>query len=117
MFVYGSLKPGESRWPSLAEFCDPAYAPHFDEVDGQLWDTGYGWPALTSGDARVPGVVVTLRSERVDDALGRLDEIEGVDRGLFERIEVKTRSGERCWTYRWPAGTDGFTPVDGVWSR
>ena len=43
VFVYGTLMPGHLRWEVLA----PHAAEHRPaSVDGVLWDTGRGWPAL-----------------------------------------------------------------------
>jgi gamma-glutamylcyclotransferase (GGCT)/AIG2-like uncharacterized protein YtfP len=115
LFVYGTLKPGQSRWPALAPFVDPLEPVVAAEVEGRLWATPWGWPALTPGTGPVRGVLVTLRPDRVEDALARLDEIEGVDTGLFERVAAKTSAGTVCSIYLWPKGTDGFTLLDGEW--
>ena len=115
LFVYGTLKPGQSRWPALAPFVDPLEPVVAAEVDGQLWATPWDWPALTAGSGTVRGVLVTLHPDRVEDALARLDAIEGVDTGLFERVTVKTRAGRVCSIYLWPKGTDGFTLLDREW--
>ncbi|MGY1601666.1 gamma-glutamylcyclotransferase [Geodermatophilus sp. SYSU D00815] len=115
VFVYGTLKPGRSRWPALAPFVDGDADLRGTTVRGRLWDTGHGWPAMTAGDADVPGVVVPLDPARAAAALRRLDAVEGVATGLFERVEVTTAEGTACWTYRWPGATAGFVPVDGAW--
>jgi gamma-glutamylcyclotransferase (GGCT)/AIG2-like uncharacterized protein YtfP len=115
LFVYGTLKPGQSRWPALAPFVDPLQPAVAAEVEGQLWATPWGWPALTAGTGSVRGVLVTLRHDRVEDALARLDEIEGVDTGLFERVAAQTSDGTVCSIYLWPKGADGFTLLDGEW--
>ncbi|SET22008.1 hypothetical protein [Geodermatophilus poikilotrophus] len=41
VFVYGTLKPGRSRWPALEAFVVPGSA---DEttVRERLWETPYG---------------------------------------------------------------------------
>lgn len=115
LFVYGTLKPDQSRWLSLAPFVDPLEPAVAAEVDGQLWATPWGWPALTTGTGTVRGVLLTLQRDLVDDALARLDEIEGADTGLFERVTAKTRAGTVCSMYLWPSNTGGFTLLDGQW--
>jgi gamma-glutamylcyclotransferase (GGCT)/AIG2-like uncharacterized protein YtfP len=115
LFVYGTLKPGQSRWPALAPFVDPLEPVVAAEVKGRLWATPWGWPALTPGTDPVRGVLVALHRDRVADALARLDEIEGVDTGLFERVATATCAGTLCSIYMWPRDTEGFTLLEGGW--
>jgi gamma-glutamylcyclotransferase (GGCT)/AIG2-like uncharacterized protein YtfP len=115
VFVYGTLKPGCSRWSALAPFVDEEAGTRETTVRGRLWDTGRGWPAITAGDADVPGVLVPLDLARAAEALARLDAVEGVDLGLFERVRDTTADGTACWTYRWPGATSGFAPVESAW--
>lgn len=101
LFVYGSLKPGESRWRSL----QPLLTPHVAVdavVPGLLYDTQYGYPAAVlsaSSDTLVPGVVVELDEPAI--ALNLVDEIEGTGAGLFSR-QLVAASGRACWAYTWP---------------
>src|SRR4051794_12154075 len=106
VFVYGTLKPGHSRWPQLAPFADED--PITDAIHGSLWRTPYGWPAATKGNRSIPGAVVRLRPRKKADALALLDRIEGVDAGLFQRSIVTTEKRQRCWVYVWHHSTDGF---------
>lgn len=111
LFVYGTLKPGESRWPSLAAFTRGRGSAA--AVSGTLYDSGRGWPAavFASGSgAQVPGIVVSLEHDLLDAALARLDEIEGVDRGLFHRVVVDV-DGRQCWAYHWPGETAALTVI------
>lgn len=114
VFVYGSLKPGRLRWPALEPHADVS-ALRDSTVRGRLWQTPYGWPALTAGTDDVPGVVVPLLLAHTAVALATLDRIEGVASGLFERVATTTADGEECWVYRWPGSTAGFTVVPGAW--
>jgi len=110
LFVYGTLMPGEERWPLLEPLAAPD-APEAATAAGLLYRTPYGWPAAAFEPARpgvVPGLVVALRDPGT--ALPVLDEIEGTATGLFERRVIKTTAGE-CWAYHWPGPTSGFQPI------
>lgn len=115
LFVYGTLKPGHGRWPILIPHLEPGAPFVDDEVDGRLWATPWGWPALTAGTETVRGVLVELWRDGIDAALAELDAVEGVGSGLFKREEIVTRSGATCWVYVWPNPTDGFEPVHEAW--
>ena len=107
VFVYGTLLPGEERWPLL----EP-YAVSWQEtsVAGALFDTGYGYPALILGEeGEVPGVSVELDPARLDAAVRLLDRIEG-DGHLYRRVDVQTRVGP-AFTYEWLGGTDGMLRI------
>lgn len=113
VFVYGTLMPGHLRWDVLA----PHVAEHRPAtVDGTLWDTGRGWPALcVSAGARarpVPGHLVRLADHPAADVLAQLDEIEGVDRGLFRRVALDV-DGTPAWTYETLEPSDGWRSIDG----
>ncbi len=112
VFVYGTLMPGQLRWPSLEPYattCTPA------SVTGRLWDTGRGYPAIRFDidGGPVPGFLVALAPERVDDAMARLDHIEG-EGVLYRRVEVVT-SGGRATSYEWLGPTDGLTLLVAGW--
>jgi gamma-glutamylcyclotransferase (GGCT)/AIG2-like uncharacterized protein YtfP len=97
LFVYGTLMPGQVRWPILGRFAtgSPATA----SVDGTLYNTGYGFPALfPEGSGTVPGIVIPLNPEQLDEALVVLDAIEGTASGLFRRAWVKL-GGSGAWVY------------------
>lgn len=103
LFVYGTLMPGHLRWDVLE--------PHALDwwpaaVEGRLYDTGRGWPAavFAPGDDLVRGWAVALRPEVVEVVLIHLDAVEGVDRGLFRRVEVPLLGGEPATAYQ--LGTD-----------
>lgn len=113
VFVYGTLKPGQRRWPILAPFVSASEAAVPAEAPGRLFDTGYGWPAAVFDprDAdRVPGVVIGLNPASTEEALAVLDDVEGVDSGLFQRvlIDVEDRA---CWAYHWPGPTGEFRRI------
>jgi gamma-glutamylcyclotransferase (GGCT)/AIG2-like uncharacterized protein YtfP len=109
VFVYGTLLPTESRWPLLEPFAvevRPAVVP------GRLFDTGRGFPcALFSGVGSIPGAVIAVEPERIEEALALLDEVEGVAFGLYERVLVRTDDGEAVWSYAWAGDMDDLTPI------
>jgi gamma-glutamylcyclotransferase (GGCT)/AIG2-like uncharacterized protein YtfP len=96
VFVYGTLRKGESN----AHFLDNAKC--VDEnctIEGQLYDTGYGYPALfmEKGAFPVKGELYKVTSEQ----LKRLDRLEGYEAGalnnLYERVveKISTPDGEK----------------------
>ncbi len=112
VFVYGTLMPGQSRWPSLEPYattCTPATA------TGRLWDTGRGYPAIRfdADGEPVPGVLVALAPDRVGAAIARLDDIEG-EGVLYRRVRIVT-SGGPAISYEWAGPTDAFTRLPGGW--
>lgn len=119
LFVYGTLRPGEERWPILARYVvgDGSSA----AVRGRLYDTGVGYPAAIfdddSGDAGadIVGDVVELRSSLVDEALAVLDEVEGAVDGLYRRLVVCTAAGEHVWAYEYGGGMDLALIASGDW--
>ena len=120
LFVYGTLMPGEERWPRLAPLAVPAEREHAEreraereraDAAGYLYRTPYGWPAAVfdpAASSAVPGLVVTLQDP--GRALPVLDEIEGTSAGLFERRLITTRAG-LCWAYHWLGQTSGFQAI------
>ena len=102
LFVYGTLMPGHLRWPMLAPH---ATASRSTSVAGRLYDSGHGWPVarlIDDGlgpDDVVPGWAVELRADGLDALLRVLDEMEGVDRGLYDRVVVRLADGADAWAY------------------
>jgi gamma-glutamylcyclotransferase (GGCT)/AIG2-like uncharacterized protein YtfP len=112
LFVYGTLLPGEERWPILEPFVVGPGAP--DSVAGTLYDTGEGYPAASfeSGDRRVVGRVFRLDGGRLAEALEVLDEVEDAVLGLYRRVRVVTDAGLEAWTYQYGTGLQ-LTPIAG----
>jgi gamma-glutamylcyclotransferase (GGCT)/AIG2-like uncharacterized protein YtfP len=107
LFVYGTLRPGDSAWPLLAghTFGRPSRA----VLTGALYDTGRGYPAFRGGDGLVPGWSVRLRSPAV--ALAELDLYEGLG---YRRVRMVDSAG-LCWTYVWSGPTDGMRALPDGW--
>lgn len=107
VFVYGTLKPGHERWPTLQPYAvkvEPAV------VAGFLIDMG-AFPAATfgpSGVNEIHGYLVTIQDSRtMKELLTILDAIEGVSSNLYERVMVHTwpiavweGDGAGAWSYQ-----------------
>ncbi len=96
LFVYGSLMRGEELEGYLADSKAQAA-----RTRGQLFRLPAGYPALVpEPDGEwVKGELVSLKNMA---RLQVLDLVEGVDRGLYKRlqIEVETESQKlRAWAY------------------
>jgi gamma-glutamylcyclotransferase (GGCT)/AIG2-like uncharacterized protein YtfP len=114
LFVYGTLRPGEVRWPFLEPFVvDDG---HDDSVVGTVFDTGLGYPAAVfGGESRILGRVYQLRDDRVDEALAVLDDVEAAVAGLYRRVVVDTSGGHRAWTYAYGSGLSLTLIPSGDW--
>lgn len=116
LFVYGTLLPGDIRWPILEPFAaDEGVS---DAVRGQLFDTGLDYPAaifdVASSDL-VYGRRYELHLDSLDEALRRLDIEEDVVLGLYRRVGVTTEAGVAAWAYQYGDGLD-LTPIpSGNW--
>ncbi len=116
LFCYGTLLPGDVRWPLLSAFVvDEGFD---DAVGGRLFDTGLGYPAAIFDDApesRVIGRTFTLLETSVTRALEVLDEEEDTVDGLYRRVAVTTSLGYRAWAYAYGTGLE-LSPIDsGDW--
>jgi gamma-glutamylcyclotransferase (GGCT)/AIG2-like uncharacterized protein YtfP len=110
VFVYGTLLPGQERWPLLEPY---ALEAREALVRGQIYDTGRGYPgALFDRPGSIPGALIELDPERLTDALTMLDEVEGVDLGLYRRVLVHTDADEPAWSYAWADDPDALVPIE-----
>ena len=116
LFVYGTLLPGDVRWPLLERYVTGEGTP--DAVAGLLYDTGLDYPAAVfnkSASALIYGRRYSLRLDSIEEALIELDFEEDTVDGLYTRVEVTTRNGTRCWAYAYGTGLD-LTPIpSGNW--
>lgn len=116
LFVYGTLMPGDVRWPILERFVVDEGTP--DMVRGRLFDTGLDYPAAIfddTVDAWVRGRRYRLDVDRLDEALEVLDIEEDTVDGLYRRVTVTAASGTTAWAYAYGAGLD-LTPIpSGDW--
>lgn len=100
VFVYGTLRPGESRWPSITALVD-----HHEptSLQGHRFDTGYGFPALVLDHPQatdVDGWLLHPRQGTHHDLMRQLDLIEGHP-DLYARHLVRVDDGRLAWTYLW----------------
>ncbi len=116
LFAYGTLQPGRLRWPFLAPFATehrPA------TVRGRLLDTGNGWPVAVfgdgAGDGEVPGTLVGLAEDRLDEALGVLDAVEATATDVLARVVVTTVDGVVAWAYDCARPEPAWTAI-AVWA-
>lgn len=114
LFAYGTLLPGEVRWPILAPYVvDEGVA---DTTGGRLFDTGVGYPAARfDGGATIHGRVFTFRADRYEEALEALDEVEGAVEGAYRRLEITTASSVRAWAYEYGGGLELVEIPGGSW--
>ncbi len=114
LFVYGTLRPGQERWPYLAPFViDDG---HDDVVPGVLYDTGRGYPAARFDHSRsIHGRVYPLRIDRLAECLQLLDEVEGAVLDLFRRVAITTSTGVSAWAYEYCGEVSLPEIVSGSW--
>lgn len=100
LFVYGTLRPGQQRWPHLASFV--VGEGRDDSARGVLHDTGHGYPgARFDRDGVIHGRVYELGTDRLDECLELLDEVEGAVIDLFGRVTITTSTGVEAWAYEY----------------
>jgi gamma-glutamylcyclotransferase (GGCT)/AIG2-like uncharacterized protein YtfP len=112
VFVYGTLLPGESRWPLLASFATEVVEA---TASGRLFDTGRGYPAarFSDGSASIPGACVRVAEERWESTLEMLDGVEA-EGTLYRRVEVVTTAGPAT-SYEWLGDTEGLRELPAGW--
>ena len=100
LFVYGTLRPGQQRWPFLEPFVMDEG--HDETASGALFDTGNGYPAARfDRPGTIHGRVYSLRVDRLDECLELLDEVEGAVIDVFHRVAIATATGVDAWAYEY----------------
>lgn len=100
VFVYGTLRPGQSRWPALSDLVE-SHVPA--SIHGHRFDTGYGFPGLLLDHPEsetVDGDLLHLTPGRHLEALTVMDRIEGHP-DLYARHLVRVSDGRLAWVYLW----------------
>lgn len=114
LFVYGTLRPGDVRWPMLEPFVDDEGVD--DSAAGAVFDTGLDYPAAIFGtDGRIAGRTYRLRLDRLDEALDALDLEEDTVEGLYRRVEITTGNGVAAWAYAYGHGLELTAIESGDW--
>ncbi|MGB7442111.1 MAG: gamma-glutamylcyclotransferase [Coleofasciculaceae cyanobacterium] len=126
VFVYGTLKPGESNYH---RYCAGKVVEQKPAIAyGQLFHLSLGYPAMTLGNGRVYGYLLTFTDLNI---LGLLDKLEDYEpnrpsqeneynRQLLEIYDLKGKILGSAWTYLM---TDeqvqfyhGVAVISGSWS-
>jgi gamma-glutamylcyclotransferase (GGCT)/AIG2-like uncharacterized protein YtfP len=115
VFVYGTLRKGEkySYYLNEAECLEENCT-----IEGQLYDTGWGYPALLVEDSKIPvkGELYRVTFEQLKELDKLEDYEENGPNNLYERIiaEVTTESGEQeAIVYVMTSIKDHFKRIDG----
>ncbi len=95
VFVYGTLKPGESNHHYCGD-CILGQAPAL--VRGRLYALPAGYPAMTAGEGWVKGVCLTFADDQI---LQVLDELEAYSPGQPDQNEY-----QRVWVALFNGGQD-----------
>jgi gamma-glutamylcyclotransferase (GGCT)/AIG2-like uncharacterized protein YtfP len=114
LFVYGTLRPGQQRWP----FLEPYVTDEGQDttVVGALYNTGNDYPAARFDRAgTIHGRVYPLHLDRLDEALELLDEVEGAVVDLFRRVAIATSTGIEAWAYEYCGETTFPAIASGNW--
>lgn len=121
VFVYGTLKRGECRHHHLG---DAKWLGRCRTREAfRLFDCG-SYPGMVRG----AGCSIEGELWEVDDSrLSELDEVEGVDERLYERVEIavdmidlqvdfdEQGRGNRAWTYLYLRPTTGMRELVDRW--
>lgn len=98
VFVYGTLRPGQSRWPHV----EPYVIDHQpDSAVGRRVDTGLGFPGLVpDAESVTRGTLLRVRPESHRELIRILDAIEGHP-DFYRRSLIRLLSGALAWAYIW----------------
>jgi gamma-glutamylcyclotransferase (GGCT)/AIG2-like uncharacterized protein YtfP len=100
LFVYGTLRPGQSRWPRIESMVLDTQSAMLRGFE--MYDLPEGYPAVIEGDGRIVGELLWAREGARDDLLETTDRIEGYrpgdDSSLYQRI-VAGQGHARAFIY------------------
>ncbi len=105
VFVYGTLRRGQvaHAWISWAvDAVEPA------KTWGQRAETGAWFPAVVFEipAEMIEGEVLHLRPDVYEEVLEYLDQYEGVDVALYERVTISLEDGRKALAYSWRGWVD-----------
>ncbi len=108
LFVYGSSKPGQSRYGAIAHYVKDSYP---DSVTGYLYDSNLDYPAAKFGPGEViVGTVLIIHEESVEDFFTEMTRLES---GLFALRQVRTiESKLLVRAFEWIGPTDDLERID-----
>jgi len=116
--VYGTLRPGQVRWPFLEPFVvDEGWD---DSIAGRLFDTGLDYPAAILDERAEPGGTVrgrtyALLDESLDRCLSVLDAEEDTVGGRYRRVVTTTERDAEAYVYEYGSGLDLVPIPSGDW--
>lgn len=105
VFVYGTLKPGEENYPF---YCAKKVVKVERAIAlGKLFDLQVGYPAMTFGDSRVYGYLLSFAQETVLEELDELEDYQPTRqtlKNLYNRhqVEIYNYQGDTlgvAWVY------------------
>ncbi|MBD2529392.1 gamma-glutamylcyclotransferase [Nostoc flagelliforme FACHB-838] len=126
VFVYGTLKPGETNYQ---KYCaDKVVDVKRAFVQGKLFALPIGYPAMTLGDSQVHGYLLSFSNPRILNELDVLEDYQPnrqmpenlYNRQITEVYEPQSLSLGWAWVYLMTLDRvdqlGGFLQPDGWWS-
>lgn len=127
VFVYGTLKPGESNYDS---YCAAAVVQAQPGIAlGQLLALPQGYPAMVEGDRPVQGVLLEFGNAGVLTVLDALEDYDAdrpTSQNEYQRRAIKIYGPDQseislAWTYvmaiERAQAMGGVVLPDGIWNR
>ena len=106
LFVYGTLQPGDVRWPILAPYVADAGVPTTSPA-ACTTRVAATRPRSSARPARSSVARITCGADLLDEALAVLDEEESSVPGGYRRVVVTTTSGQpTAWAYEYGGGLE-----------
>jgi gamma-glutamylcyclotransferase (GGCT)/AIG2-like uncharacterized protein YtfP len=126
LFVYGTLKIGQSRGGLFSEMISGGFEIKQATIKGKLYDLG-PYPAVVEGEDTVHGEAVVLKDGLIDKMIPVLDRIEGYygegsSHNLYNRVTTTAEvDGEQVdvttYMFSKPSVLDTYAEYvpEGVW--
>ena len=105
IFVYGTLKPGEANY---SRYCDGHIVSQQQAyIKGTLYNLPFGYPAMTKGDNKAKGILLTFKNPSIIENLDRLEgyqsqrdaNLNEYYRSLVSVYSLDDRLLDRAWAY------------------